>query len=104
MKPWEKAYEDYLLSDFDSDEEEFELLLKAISKYAAFERANKDFFEHPLYKEVVGKMVYRHEEELREFFQAGWVAHQSYLLKGAIKMKRRIRLSDYVFKQTCFSS
>lgn len=94
MKLWEKAYEDYMLADFQSDEEEFNLLRIAVTEYAAFERANRDFFEHPLYKEIVVKMGYRHEEELKEAFQAGWEAHQSYLLKGVVKMKRRIKSND----------
>ena len=90
MKHWEKAFENYMLADFTADEEERELLLEAAAKYVDLELANSEFFEHPLFKRIVVGMAYRHEEELKEAFQAGWSAYQHYLGESAAKRKHRI--------------
>ena len=79
MEYWEKAYEEYILADYTTDEEEKELLFQDLQKYAALAREYKDFFGHPLYRKIVVKMMNDHEIELKEAFHAGWEAHQQFL-------------------------
>lgn len=80
MECWEKAYEEYMLSDYTTDEEEKELMFVALKRYAAITQANKDFFSHPLFQKVVVRMMNDHEKELKEAFHAGWEAYQQFLL------------------------
>ena len=91
MKQWEKAYENYMIEGSEPDEVLFHQLMGAVSKYMFQVRANREFYDHPLFRKTIVEMGFKHEEELKEFFEAGWKAHQRHMKNAVFKRVKPVK-------------
>ena len=87
MKQWEKAFQEYILADCDSPEEERAAMQETLRLLAQEREKYPEFYSHPMFAKLVKTIMAACDEEEEMSFRAGWEAHRRYLLNAAVQRR-----------------